>query len=40
MRDALVHLRLHYAADSGRISMTGLSQAGCYTWYYAVSFPD
>jgi predicted esterase len=40
MRDALTHLRLHYAVDSDRITMTGLSQAGFYTWYYALSFPD
>ena len=40
MADALVHLRLHYAVDDERFSMTGLSQAGYYTWYYAVSFPD
>jgi predicted esterase len=40
MRDALSHLRLHYAVDPERLSMTGLSQAGYYTWYLAVSFPD
>jgi predicted esterase len=40
MADALVHLRLHYAVDHDRFFMTGLSQAGYYTWYYAVSFPD
>ncbi|MFN0059962.1 MAG: hypothetical protein ACKVX7_16005 [Planctomycetota bacterium] len=40
MRDALVHLRRHYAVDPERLSMTGLSQAGYYTWYYAASFPD
>jgi hypothetical protein len=39
-RDALVHLRLHYAVDEDRISITGLSQAGFYTWYLAVSLPD
>jgi predicted esterase len=38
--DALAHLRLHFAADPERVSMTGLSQAGFYTWYYALSFPD
>lgn len=40
MRDALRHLRLHYAVDPERFRMTGLSQAGYYTWYYGVSFPD
>lgn len=40
MKDALVHLRLQYAVDADRLTMTGLSQAGYYTWYYAVSFPD
>ena len=40
MEDALAHLRLHYAVDPDRLSMTGLSQAGYYTWYYAVTFPD
>ena len=40
MADALAHLRLHYAVDPDRFAMTGLSQAGFYTWYYAVSFPD
>ena len=40
MEDALAHLRLHYAVDPDRFSMTGLSQAGYYTWYYAVTFPD
>jgi poly(3-hydroxybutyrate) depolymerase len=40
MKDALVHLRLHYAADADRLFMTGLSQAGFYTWYFAVSLPD
>lgn len=40
MRDALTHLRLHYAVDEDRVSMTGLSQAGFYTWYYGISFPD
>jgi poly(3-hydroxybutyrate) depolymerase len=40
MRDALLHLRLHYAVDADRISMTGLSQVGFYTWFIAVSFPD
>lgn len=40
MQDALAHLRLCYAVDHDRFSMTGLSQAGYYTWYYAVSFPD
>ena len=40
MRDALRHLRLHYAADADRLFLTGLSQAGYYTWYFAVSFPD
>ncbi len=40
MRDALTHLRLHYAVDHNRFFMTGLSQAGFYTWYYSVSFPD
>jgi predicted esterase len=39
-RDALAHLRLHFAVDSERVAMTGLSQAGFYTWYYALSFPD
>lgn len=38
--DALTHLRLHYAADPERLFMTGLSQAGYYSWYYSVSFPD
>ena len=40
MRDALRTLRLQYAVDPDRLVMTGLSQAGYYTWYYAVSFPD
>jgi len=40
MEAALTHLRLHYAVDHDRFFMTGLSQAGYYTWYYAVSFPD
>ena len=40
MKDALVHLRLHFAVDADRLFMTGLSQAGFYTWYFAVSFPD
>lgn len=40
MGDALTHLRLHYAVDPDRFVMTGLSQAGFYTWYYAVTFPD
>jgi predicted peptidase len=40
MRDALTHLRLHYAVDPDRISMTGLSQSGFYTWFIAVSLPD
>jgi predicted esterase len=40
MHDALVHLRLNYAVDHDRFVMTGLSQAGYYTYYYAVSFPD
>ncbi len=40
MNDALAHLRLHYAVDPARFSMTGLSQAGFYSWYYALSFPD
>ncbi len=40
MRDALRVLRLHYAVDHDRLVMTGLSQAGYYTWYYAISFPD
>jgi predicted esterase len=40
MRDALAHLRLNYAVDPDRFMMTGLSQAGYYTYYYAVSFPD
>ncbi len=40
MGDALVHLRRHYAVDPDRIGITGLSQAGYYTWYYAASFPD
>lgn len=40
MRDGLTHLRLHFAVDADRISMTGLSQAGFYTWFIAVSFPD
>ncbi len=40
MRDALRHLRLHYAVDHDRFTMTGLSQAGYYTYYYAVSFPE
>jgi predicted esterase len=40
MRDALTHLRLNYAVDHDRFVMTGLSQAGYYTYYYAVSFPD
>jgi predicted esterase len=40
MRDALTHLRVNYAVDHDRFIMTGLSQAGYYTYYYAVSFPD
>ena len=40
MRDALSHLRLHYAVDADRISMTGLSQVGFYTWFIGVSLPD
>ncbi len=40
MGDALAHLRLHDAVDPDRFTMTGLSQAGYYTWYYAVTFPD
>ena len=40
MRDALRHLRLHYAVDHDRFVMTGLSQAGYYSYYYALSFPD
>lgn len=40
MRDALAHLRLNYAVDDDRLVMTGLSQSGYYTWYYAASFPD
>ncbi len=40
MLDALTHLRLNYAVDHDRFAMTGLSQAGFYTWYYAISFPD
>ncbi len=40
MHDALTHLRLNYAVDCDRFVMTGLSQAGYYTYYYAVSFPD
>lgn len=40
MRDALTHLRLNYAVDDDRLTMTGLSQSGYYTWYYASSFPD
>ena len=40
MRDALLHLKLHYAVDHDRFFMTGLSQAGYYSYYYAISFPD
>ena len=40
MRSALTHLRLNYAVDDDRLVMTGLSQAGFYSWYYAASFPD
>jgi dienelactone hydrolase len=40
MRAALRTLRIHYAVDPDRLVMTGLSQAGYYTWYFAVSFPD
>jgi hypothetical protein len=40
MADAMTHLRLHFAVDADRFSMTGLSQAGFYTWYYAALFPD
>lgn len=40
MRDGLRHLRIFYAVDPDRFRMTGLSQAGYYTWYYGVSFPD
>jgi predicted esterase len=40
MGDALTTLRLRYAVDPDRLVMTGLSQAGYYTWYYAVTFPD
>ncbi len=39
-RDALRHLRLHHRIDHDRIVMTGLSQAGYYTEYLAISFPD
>jgi phospholipase/carboxylesterase len=40
MADALATLRLRYAVDPDRLVMTGLSQAGYYTWYYAVTSPD
>lgn len=40
MRDALRQLRLGYAVDHDRVVMTGLSQAGYYTWYHALSMPD
>jgi len=40
MADAMAHLRLNYAVDADRFVATGLSQAGFYTWYYGVSFPD
>ena len=40
MKDALRALRLNHAVDHDRFVMTGLSQAGYYTWYYAISFPD
>jgi hypothetical protein len=40
MNDALATMRLRYAVDPDRVVATGLSQAGYYTWYYAVSFPD
>ncbi len=40
MNAALTHLRLNYAVDPSAFTMTGLSQAGYYTWYYGVSFPD
>ena len=40
MRDGLAHLRLQYAVDPDRVTMTGLSQAGFLTWFYAVTFPD
>ncbi len=40
MHDAMVHLRLNFAVDPAAFIMTGLSQAGYYTWYYAASFPD
>jgi dienelactone hydrolase len=40
MGDALATLRLRYAVDPDRFVMTGLSQGGYYTWYYAVTFPD
>lgn len=40
MADALAALRLRFAVDPDRFTATGLSQAGFYTWYYAVTFPD
>jgi hypothetical protein len=40
MADGLTHLRLNYAADADRIVMTGLSQAGYYTYVYAAALPD
>lgn len=40
MRDAIRTLRLLYAVDHDRIFMTGLSQAGYYTWWYGVTMPD
>ncbi|MCC6575114.1 MAG: hypothetical protein IT462_15155 [Planctomycetes bacterium] len=40
MRDGLRHLRLNFAVDHDRFIMTGLSQAGFYTWFYALCFPD
>ncbi len=40
MRDALRHLRLSYRIDHDRLFMTGLSQAGYYTRYFAATMPD
>ncbi len=40
MDAAITWLLLNVAADPERICMTGLSQAGYYTWYYAATMPD
>jgi predicted esterase len=40
MRDALRQLRLGYAVDHDRFVLTGLSQAGYYSWYFALTMPD